>query len=212
VLERLKREIARLEDRRLTVFLLTKIRSGLNEIKFSLSKVLSALIKLSLLKLRFSALASYINALVTLLLFVLLSILIPGLEVLRIIVFALFVAGIVGFSTYYYIAPPPWEVFKPISKSREQYIEALKLEHEALWAMITTFLTITTIVITVTLLWISAAPILASSGSQDPSIIRKAVDLAILKIAYLLLGLILGVLGALFSYTRRIRMMVAGAD
>jgi hypothetical protein len=118
-------------------------------------------------------------------------------------------SGIVGISTFYYIAPPPWEILK--SKDKTQYIEALKLEHDWIWRAIN-MISWATVILAISVIFVSWTQIifpLVPQEKRNTFAFIKLEAYSTIELMYLIFGLWFGILARLMDYSWRIRKKVA---
>ena len=157
----------------------------------------------------YSLTAAFVNVIVIFISYVSLLFFIPSLFHPYPVCFVFVNAGIVGISTFYYIAPPPWEVLK--SKNRVQEIEALKLEHDWIWKAIN-IISWTAVIMTVSAIFISWTQIIFPSiptEKRNTFSVIKLEAYSTIELIYLILGLWFGILYRLMDYSWRIRKRIA---
>ena len=177
--------------------------------RFKCHKLIAKLFEKSFSVETYPLMAALVNVTVISVSYVSLLFLIPSLFHPFTICFVFVNAGIVGVSTFYYIAPLPWEVWK--SRNRVQEIEALKLEHDYIWKVIN-IISWAIVIMAVSAIFVSWTQIILPSIPAEKlytfSVIKLQAYSAI-ELIYLILGLWFGILGRLMSYSWRIRKRIA---
>ena len=157
----------------------------------------------------YSLMAAFVNVTVMFVSYISLLFFIPSLFHPYLVCFVFVNAGIVGVSTFYYIAPPPWEVLK--SRNRVQEIEALKLEHDFIWKAIN-IISWTALIMAVSAIFVSWTQIIFPSIPAEKLNTFSVIKLeaySTIELIYLILGLWFGILGRLMDYSWRIRKRIA---
>lgn len=118
-------------------------------------------------------------------------------------------AGIVGISTYYYVAPPVWEVLK--FKNKAYYVEALKLEHDWIWRVIN-ILSWAIVILPISVIFASWTQIIFPLIPQEKRNTFAFIKLqahSTIELIYLILGVWFGILRTLMDNSWHIRKRIA---
>lgn len=155
---------------------------------------------------------SVVNLVFCCITFVLYSLLIPGFFNAFAICFVFLNAGLIGVSTFYYIAPPCWKVFADNGiKKTEHEIEALKLEHAWIWQAIYIISWVSVILAATVVFgaWTQVTYPSIASEQRDTWAVLHLQAMTAIQLIYIVCGLWFGVLGPLMDYSWRVRQRIA---
>jgi hypothetical protein len=153
--------------------------------------------------------AAFINLIVILSTYALLSFIIPGLWHPFDIFFTFLNGSIISISTFLYVCTPAWDIFK--SNNTKMMAEALKLEHDWIWRAINIISWVSTIMMISTFFASWTQVILPSIPIEKHTTLAsiKIMAMGAIQILHLLIGIYFGIIVQLIDYSWRIRKKIA---